>query len=143
YDLVISTSSACAKGIIAGSDATHLCYCYTPCRYIWDLYHDYTRDLSLRPVVAFGAHRLRVWDRLSADRVDHFVAISDEVARRIRRHYRRRAEVIHPPVDVGRFTPATGEAEDFYLVVSRLVPYKRIDLAIGAANRLRRRLVIV
>jgi glycosyltransferase involved in cell wall biosynthesis len=143
YDLIISTSSACAKGIIAAPESVHICYCYTPCRYIWDLYHDYTRDLKLRTLAAFAAHRLRVWDRLSADRVDHFVAISEEVARRIWRHYRRDSEVIYPPVDLDRFAPRATAAEDFYLVVSRLVPYKRVDLAVGAANRLGRRLVVV
>jgi glycosyltransferase involved in cell wall biosynthesis len=139
YDLVISTSSACAKGVIPGPDTVHVCYCYTPCRYIWDLYHDYTRDLPFRWAVAPVAHWLRIWDRLSSDRVDHFVAISHEVGRRVRRHYRRDAEVVYPPVDVERFTPTGQAPEDFYLVVSRLVGYKRIDLAVEAANRLGRK----
>jgi glycosyltransferase involved in cell wall biosynthesis len=143
YDLVISTSSACAKGVITGPEAVHVCYCYTPCRYIWDLYHDYTRDLPFRWAIAPVAHWLRLWDRLSSDRVDHFVAISHEVSRRIRRHYRREAEVVYPPVDVERFTPTGQPPEDFYLVVSRLVGYKRVDLAVEAANRLDRRLVVV
>jgi glycosyltransferase involved in cell wall biosynthesis len=143
YDLVISTSSACAKGVIPGPDTVHVCYCYTPCRYIWDLYHDYTRDLPFRWAVAPVAHWLRIWDRLSSDRVDHFVAISHEVGRRVRRHYRRDAEVVYPPVDLERFTPTGQPAEDFYLVVSRLVGYKRIDLAVEAANRLGRRLLVV
>lgn len=142
YDLVISASSACAKGVITAPGARHLCYCYTPCRYIWDLYHDYTRGMKLKPVAGYVAHRLRLWDRLSADRVDRFVAISKEVAGRIRRHYRRRSEVIYPPVDVERFTPTDAPPDDFYLVVSRLVPYKRVDLAIQAANRLGRRLIV-
>lgn len=142
YDLVISTSSACAKGVIVRPDAVHICYCYTPCRYIWDLYHDYMRGVRFRSLAAPVAHWLRVWDRLSSDRVDHFVAISNEVARRVARHYRREAEVIYPPVDLDRFTVADTEPEDFYLVASRLVPYKRIDLAVEAANRMRRRLVI-
>jgi glycosyltransferase involved in cell wall biosynthesis len=143
YDVVISTSSACAKGVIVSPGALHLCYCYTPCRYIWDLYHDYTRSLRMRPLAAYVAHRLRIWDRLTADRVDHFVGISHEVAARIRRHYRREAEVIYPPVDVERFSPSGDPPEEFYLVVSRLVPYKRIDLAIEAAGRLGRRLIVV
>ena len=143
YDLVLSTSSACAKGVITGPDTVHICYCYTPCRYIWDLYHDYTRDLPFRWAVAPVAHWLRIWDRLASDRVDHFVAISHEVARRVKRHYRRDAEVIYPPVDVERFTPSGRAPEEFYLVVSRLVGYKRIDLAIEAANRLGRRLLVV
>ncbi len=143
YDLVISTSSACAKGVIPGPDTVHVCYCYTPCRYIWDLYHDYTRDLPFRWAVAPVAHWLRIWDRLSSDRVDHFVAISHEVARRVRRHYRRDAEVVYPPVDVERFTPTGKPPEDFYLVVARLVGYKRVDLAVEAANRLGRKLLVV
>lgn len=143
YDLVISTSSACAKGVITRPDAVHICYCYTPCRYIWDLYHDYTRGKRSRALVAPVAHWLRIWDRLSADRVDHFVALSREVAGRIRRHYRRESEVIYPPVDVDRIRPNGKAPEDFYLVVSRLVEYKRIDLAVQAATRLGRRLVVV
>jgi glycosyltransferase involved in cell wall biosynthesis len=143
YDMVLSTSHACAKGVIVPTDAVHICYCYTPCRYIWDLYHEYTRDRRLRALIAPVAHWLRMWDQLSSQRVDHFVAISHEVAARIRRHYRRNADVIYPPVEVDRFAPNGRAPEDFDLVVSRLVPYKRIDLAIGAANRLRRRLVIV
>jgi glycosyltransferase involved in cell wall biosynthesis len=143
YDLVITTNSACAKGVITRPDAVNLCYCYTPCRYLWDLYHEYTREHRARILIAPTAHWLRVWDRLAADRVDHFVGISNEVAGRIRKHYRREAEVVYPPVDVESFVPNGREPEDFYLVVSRLVPYKRVDLAIEACNRLGRRLVIV
>jgi glycosyltransferase involved in cell wall biosynthesis len=143
YDLVLTTNSACAKGVITAPDALNLCYCYTPCRYIWDLYHDYTRDLRAKALIAPVAHWLRLWDRLSADRVDHFVAISHEVAGRVRRHYRRDAEVIYPPVDVDRIQPNGRDPEDFYLVVSRLVPYKRVDLAVAAATKLGRRLLVV
>lgn len=143
YDLVLTTSSACAKGVITPPGAVNLCYCYTPCRYLWDLYHEYTRAHKAKALIAPVAHWMRMWDRLSSDRVDHFVAISHEVAARVRRHYRRSAEVIYPPVSVDRFVPTNKAPEDFYLVVSRLVSYKRIDLAIEAANRLRRRLVIV
>jgi glycosyltransferase involved in cell wall biosynthesis len=143
YDLVLTTSSACAKGVITRPGTLNVCYCYTPSRYLWDLYHEYTRDHPARMAIAPVAHWLRVWDRLSADRVDHFVAISHEVAGRIARHYSREPEVIYPPVDVDRFTPTRRPPEDFYLVVSRLVAYKRIDLAIQAANRLKRKLVVV
>lgn len=143
YDLVISTSSACAKGVITRPDALHICYCYTPCRYIWDLYHDYTAGRRALPLIAPVAHWLRMWDRLSADRVDHFVSLSREVAGRIRRHYRRDAEIVYPPVEVDRIRPNGRPAEDFYLVVSRLVEYKRIDLAVQAATRLGRRLIVV
>jgi glycosyltransferase involved in cell wall biosynthesis len=143
YDLVLTTNSACAKGVITRPGTLNICYCYTPCRYIWDLYPEYTRGKRSKPFIAPVAHWLRMWDRLSADRVDHFVAISNEIAGRIRRHYGRDAEVVYPPVDVERIRPNSAAPEDFYLIVSRLVAYKRVDLAIAAANSLRRRLVIV
>lgn len=143
YDLVLTTSSACAKGILAPSGTLNLCYCHTPCRYLWDLYHEYTRGRITRPLIAPVAHWMRLWDRLSSDRVDHFVANSREVAGRIRRHYRRDSEIIHPPVDVQRIVPSGRDSEDFYLVVSRLVAYKRVDLAVEAANRLGLRLIVV
>lgn len=144
YDVVVSLSSACAKGVITPPGTASVCYCHTPCRYIWDLYHEYAAGLSLpaRAVFAPLAHALRIWDRAASDRVDHFVANSHEVAGRIRKHYRRDSEVIHPPVDVERFTPRA-EPDDFYLVASRLVGYKRVDLAVRAATRLGRRLVVV
>ncbi|MGH7458066.1 MAG: glycosyltransferase [Longimicrobiaceae bacterium] len=143
YDLVITTNSACAKGVITRPETVNLCYCYTPCRYIWDLYHQYNRGTLRRMIAAPIAHWLRVWDRLAADRVDHFMAISHEVAGRVRRHYGRGSEVIHPPVDVDRFRLFPGRIEDYYLVVSRLVGYKRVDLAVEAAKRLGRRLLVV
>lgn len=143
YDLVITSSTACAKGVITGPETLNICYCNTPCRYIWDQYHDYTRDHRAKALIAPIAHWLRIWDRLSSDRVDHFIANSHEVAQRIRRHYRRDSEVIYPPVDVERITPNGRDPEDFYLVVGRLVPYKRVDLAVEAANRLGRRLLVV
>lgn len=143
YDVVITTSSACAKGVITRPDALNICYCYTPCRYVWDLYHDYTAGRRGRALIALVAHWLRLWDRLSADRVDHFVAISEEVRGRIQKHYRREADVVYPPVDVERITPNGLPPEDFYLVVSRLVPYKRVDLAVQAATRMGRPLKVV
>lgn len=143
YDLVITTNSACAKGVITRPGAVNLCYCYTPCRYLWDLYHDYTRGHRARALIAPMAHWLRMWDRVAADRVDAFVSISHEVAARVKRHYRRDSEVIYPPVDVDRIVPTGEPPEDFYLVVSRLVQYKRVDLAVEAATRLGRRLVVV
>jgi glycosyltransferase involved in cell wall biosynthesis len=143
YDLVLTTNSACAKGVVTAPGTLNICYCYTPCRYLWDLYHEYTRDHPARFLMAPMAHWMRAWDRLAADRVDHFVAISHEVADRIERHYRRDSEVVYPPVDVERIRPNQRPPEDFYLVVSRLVSYKRVDLAVAAASRLGRRLVVV
>ena len=143
YDLVISSSSACAKGVITRPDAVHICYSHTPCRYLWDSYHDYTQGMRFRALAAPVAHWLRLWDQLSSNRVDHFIANSSLVEDRIRTYYRREAEVIHPPVGVDRFQPNGLPPENFYLIVSRLVAYKRIDVAIEAANLLGRRLVIV
>ncbi|MBI4637601.1 MAG: glycosyltransferase [Candidatus Rokubacteria bacterium] len=145
YDLVLSSSHCVAKGARPSPGALHVCYCFSPMRYVWDLYDDYFGPRAgplvraLMPPVAAG---LRRWDRLSSRRVHHFVAISRHVADRIARYYGRRADVIYPPVDVQRFRLAD-ESEDFYLVVSALAPYKRLDLAIDAANRLGRRLVVV
>lgn len=143
FDLVITCSSACAKGILTPAGVTNISYCHTPSRYLWDLYHDYTRNHPARALIAPVAHWLRMWDRMSSTRVDHFVANSHEVSDRIQRHYGRDSEVIYPPVDVDRFEPSNGEHDDYLLVVSRLVEYKRIDLAVQAANRLGRRLIVV
>jgi glycosyltransferase involved in cell wall biosynthesis len=143
HDLVLSLSHCVAKGVRVPPGALHISYCFTPMRYVWDLYDDYLAGAGgltrlAAPAVAAG---LRAWDRRTAG-VHHFVAISHHIADRIRRVYGRDADVIHPPVEVARFEP-TADVEDFYLVVSALAPYKRVDLAIAAANRLRRRLVVV
>lgn len=144
FDLVISSSSACAKGVITGTKTKHVCYCYTPMRYAWDSYHLYMNSLKgPKRWLAIGLmHRIRLWDRLSADRVDHFIAISHAVQGRIRKHYRRESRVVYPPVEIERFRH-TCAREDYYLVVSRLVGYKRVDLAIEACNRLGRRLLVI
>lgn len=143
YDLVISSESGPAKGVITGPRTCHICYCLSPMRYIWDMYHEYRKAMSPLTRMAFSvtAHYARMWDVSTASRVDYFVAISRYVASRIQKYYRRESTIIHPPVDVaaGYISPAT---EDYYLVVSRLVPYKRVDLAIEACNRLGRRLRI-
>ncbi|MDA8221039.1 MULTISPECIES: glycosyltransferase [Desulfosporosinus] len=144
YDLVLSSSSSCAKGVITGTKTIHVCYCYTPMRYAWDSYHFYMKSLKClkRWLAVWLMHRIRMWDRLSADRVDHFIAISHAVQERIRKHYRRESRVVYPPVDIDRFT-STCVREEFYVVVSRLVGYKRVDLAIEACNRLGRNLVVI
>ncbi len=145
YDLVISLSHCVAKGARVAPGARHVCYCFTPMRYVWDLYDDYFgRDAGVLTRIAMPpvAAALRRWDRASSRRVDRFVAISRHVAGRIERCYGRSADVIYPPVDVRRFELAEDDGE-FYLVVSALAPYKRVDLAIRAANRLSRRLLIV
>ncbi len=146
YDLVISQESGPAKGVLVGPDTYHICYCNTPMRYIWHFYHEYKSRSALGPVrkgmFAITAHYVSMWDQLSAARVDHFIANSDNVARRIKRYYDRDSEVVYPPVDVSaaECSPTT---DDYYLAVGQLVSYKRFDLAIEACNRLGRRLRVV
>src|SRR6266545_8013448 len=145
YDLILSSSHAVAKSVRVPPGALHVCYCFTPMRYVWDLYDEYFGAAAgpltriLMPPVAAA---LRRWDRRTAAGVRHFVAISRFVADRIRRSYGRSADVIYPPVDVARFRIEESPGE-FYLVVSALTPYKRVDLVVEAANRLGCRLVIV
>jgi glycosyltransferase involved in cell wall biosynthesis len=143
YDLVVSMSHCVAKGVRVPPGALHLCYCFSPMRYLWDLSSDYfgpRQGLAARALGPPLAAALRRWDRRTAG-VHRFVAISRHIADRIRRAYNRPADVIYPPIDVSRFEIADA-ADDYYLVVGALVPYKRIDLAVDAANRLGRRLVI-
>ncbi|MDE2294481.1 MAG: glycosyltransferase [Gammaproteobacteria bacterium] len=146
YDLVISSESGPAKGVIVAPHATHVCYCHSPMRYLWDQYHEYSGAAGplTRFAMAPAFHYVRHWDQLSAQRVDHFVANSAFVASRIRKYYRREAEVIHPPVAVERFAAHPAAAtEDYYLWVGQLVPYKRPDLLIDAFNALDRPLVVI
>lgn len=146
FDLVISVSHCVAKGVRPPRGVPHLCYCLTPMRYVWDLYDVYFGPGRASPVVraamARVAPRLRRWDVESARRVTRFVAISRHVRDRIARIYGREAAVVYPPVAVDRFRPAA-RREDFYLTVSALVPYKRVDLIVEAFNRLGRRLIVV
>ncbi|TAK22392.1 MAG: glycosyltransferase family 4 protein [Chloroflexota bacterium] len=140
FDLVISNSSAFARGAICRPDAVHVCYCLTPMRWAWN-YDAYVAREELgsvsRAILPAFIDRLRDWEIGAVDRVDRYVAISTEVARRIRDWYGRESDVVYPPVSVERFRPAAPEdVGDYALVVSRLVPYKRIDLAIDACHRL-------
>lgn len=142
--VIISSSHACAKGVRKPAGAVHICYCHTPMRYAWDYEPGYVDALSpvARPAARAALLWLRWWDRATSDGVDHFIANSKFVAGRIRRHYGREATVIYPPVDTEYFTPS-GRPGGSYLVVSRLIPYKRVDLAVEAFNRLGRPLVVV
>ena len=144
YDLVISSESGPAKGVLTSPGTLHICYCHTPMRYVWDMYHDYMSSSGRikRFFMAPLLHYLRIWDRLSADRVDHFVANSANVARRIAKHYRREADVVYPPVAVDVFF-ISEQHDDFYLMVGQLVSYKRADLAVKAFTRSGKRLVII
>jgi len=143
YDLIVSSESGPAKGILCPARSCHICYCHTPMRYIWDMYRDYRLGLpfGVRSLFSLGAHYMRLWDTISASRVDYFVANSYNVASRIRRCYQRDSVVIHPPAAIEGASVAS-QIGDYYLVVSRLTEYKRIDLAIGACMQLGRRLRI-
>ena len=144
YDLVISSESGPAKGVIVSPEALHICYCHSPMRYVWDMYPEYLRNSGrftrwlIRPLI----HYLKIWDRLSADRVDHFIANSNFVAKRINKFYRRDAEVIHPPVDIREFE-AKSEKSDFYLVLGQLTHYKRADLVVDAFRKNGKKLVVI
>ncbi len=144
-DLLISTSHCVVKSLPVRKDARHLCYCFTPMRYAWTFHDEYFGGASLKgalvkPLLA----SLRRWDRSTARRVDRFVAISHHVRRRIEQFYGREADVVYPPADTSFYSPDSGTPrEDFDLIVSALVPYKRIDLAVEAYNRSGRRLVII
>lgn len=145
YDLVLSVSHAVAKGVLTHPDQLHLCYCFTPMRYAWDLTHQYLSGMKgLQKILAkLSLHYLRNWDIASLGRVDHFAAISSYIAKRIHKVYGKEATVIYPPVDVGKIT-CVEEKESFYLVVSRLVPYKKVDLIVEAfSHHLDKKLVVV
>lgn len=132
YDLIISSESGPAKGVLAPSTARHICYCETPMRYLWDLYpayrNEFTRSRVKRALMAPLANYLRLWDYASAARVDEFIANSENVRRRIWKTYRRESEVIYPPVAVDAF--CWKPPGDYYFTVSELVAYKRIDAAV-------------
>lgn len=143
-DLLISTSHCVAKGLIPPKGARHLCYCFTPMRYAWVFYEEYFGGSSLKKrLLEPRLAKLRDWDRRVSDRVDHFVTLSRHVQDRIRRFYDREATVVYPPVDTGFFTPAAVEPGGFDLVVSALVPYKCIELAVRAYTWLEYPLKIV
>jgi glycosyltransferase involved in cell wall biosynthesis len=146
YDLIISSESGPAKGVIAPADALHVCYCHTPMRYIWNMYHDYRNSAGwmARLMMPSLTHYLRMWDVTSAARVDSFVANSATVARRIHRYYGVDALVIHPPVDTDAFSiAAPSELEDYFLMAGELVSYKRPDLAVRAFNEMELKLVVI
>ena len=147
YDIVLSMSHAVAKGVLTRADQLHISYVFTPVRYAWDLYFDYLDDNGIGRgpkgwIVRLMLHYLRLWDAASSLRPDVLVAASRAVARRIWKLYRRPADVIYPPVDLDRFTPSRVR-DEFYLTVSRLVPYKRVPLIAEAFTRLKRPLVVI
>jgi glycosyltransferase involved in cell wall biosynthesis len=147
YDLVVSSSHAVAKGAITAPGTLHLSYVHSPMRYAWDLQAQYLResrlDRGLKGAYArWLLHRLRLWDHASAARPDAILANSHYIAERIRKVWRREAEVLHPPVDTDAFTPVA-EKQNFYLIASRMVPYKRVDLAAAAFRRMPGRTLVI
>ena len=139
YDLIISSASSFAKGVITKPGSIHVCYCHTPTRYLWTDTHSYIRELKVNPVVKkilpFTLRKLRQWDRLAADRVDYFIANSNTVKNRIKKYYNRHSDVIYPPVEVDDFF-ISHQPKKYYLASGRLVYYKRFDLIIKAFSRL-------
>lgn len=144
YDFVLSFSHCVAKGVKASPDARHVCYCYTPVRYAWHMRSDYLRGITglKRAVTEHILDRLKQWDRRTSDRVTHFIAISRHVQDRIRDAYCRDSTIIYPPVDCSRFS-VSDRHDNYYLVVSALVPYKRVDLTVAAFAGFDRKLVVV
>lgn len=145
YDVILSsTTSIGAKGVLRSSSSVHICYCNTPPRYAWDFYHEYLASAGKlqRLFIPFLMHYLRMYDQQSAARVDYFIANSTNVSDRIKKIYNRESTVIHPPVNTDYYQ-LSATTEDFYFIVSRLVSYKRIDLAIEACNQLNKKLVII
>ncbi|KAA3657194.1 MAG: glycosyltransferase family 4 protein [Chloroflexi bacterium] len=144
YDVILSNKSGFCHGVISGPETMHVCYCLTPTRYVWR-YFQYAEQEQLgrmtRRILPPFLTLLRQWDRLAADRVDHFIAISEEIRRRIAKVYRRESTIIYPPVETTRFEPSN-RVEDYYLFVGRLVPYRRLDLLIEAFNKMKRPLRI-
>ncbi len=138
YDVVLSSTSAFAKGIITNENAIHICYCHTPTRYLWSDTHSYVEELRVprlvKAILPPVLSRLRMWDKHAADRVDLFIANSQTVKNRIKKYYRRNATVIHPPVDTHRFS-ISNKPKEYFLTGGRLVAYKRYDMVVEAANR--------
>lgn len=139
FDVVFSATHSFGKGVLTGPHTMHVSYCFTPTRYVWDDCHRYVREFSrsslFRRLAPLGLSYIRLWDYYAAQRVDHYLTLSRYVAGRIRKYYQRESLVIAPPVDINRFYISRQPAE-YYLIVSRLVPYKRIDVAIDACERL-------
>nr|WP_314234210.1 glycosyltransferase family 4 protein [uncultured Campylobacter sp.] len=147
YDVVLSSSHAVAKGVLTHSNQLHIAYVHTPIRYAWDLYHQYLResglDRGLKGMLAkYFLHKIRLWDASTANRVDHYVANSRYIARRIKKTYGKPSDVIYPPVNVDKFTLRETK-EEFYLTASRMVPYKKIDLIVEAFSQTDKKLLVI
>ncbi len=145
YDLVLCSSSCCAKGVITSPNTAHVAYIHSPMRYAWDLFYSYKKSSGklTRFFMDKWIPQIRLWDFVSSQRIDTLIANSSYISRRIKKCWNREAAVIYPPVDTDRLSANGKEAEDFYVVFSRFVPYKRIDLAISACGEMKRKLVVI
>ena len=147
YDVILSSSHAVAKGVLTHSSQLHISYVHTPIRYAWDLYHQYLKESGLDKglkgkLAKYFLHKIRMWDVSTANRVDHYIANSYYIARRIKKVYGKESTVIYPPVDVERFKLHEGK-EEFYLTASRMVPYKKIDLIVETFSKTDKKLVVI
>ena len=145
YDLIVSSESGPAKGVCPAPNAFHICYCHTPMRYLWDMYHEYFSKAN--PFVRFFMKKmipgLRQWDVMSSNLVDHFIANSSFVKARIKRYYNREADVIFPPCDIQKYADCERSPKDYYLFFGQLVGYKRADLAIEACIKSNRKIIVI
>ena len=147
YDVVLSSSHAVAKGVLTHSNQLHISYVHTPIRYAWDLYHQYLHESGLNHgfkgiLAKYFLHKIRLWDVSTANRVDHYIANSHYIARRIEKIYGKPSDVVYPPVDVDKFTLCEAK-EEFYLTASRMVPYKKIDLIVEAFSQTDKKLLVI
>jgi glycosyltransferase involved in cell wall biosynthesis len=144
YDIIISSSHAFIKGVLKNSNQIHICYCHTPIRYAWDLYFDYINSLNpiFKILASYFLHKIRIWDYISSQRIDYFIANSNNVAKRIKMTYNKDAIVIHPPVDVESFEVET-KKENFYITAGRMVEYKKIDIIVKTFSKLKDKKLIV
>ena len=147
YELILSSSSSVAKGVLTTPSQLHIAYVYSPVRYAWDLYHQYLKesklDSGIKGLLArYFLFKLRAWDFSTANRPDHYIAISQYVAKRIKKIYNKDAIVIYPPVDTYSFTLTT-ETSDYYITCSRMVPYKKIDLIVEAFSKTNKKLIVI
>jgi glycosyltransferase involved in cell wall biosynthesis len=147
YDLILSSNHAVSKGVITGANQLHICYCHSPIRYAWDLTHQYLRESGLTKgfkswLVRYFLHRIRIWDNRTANGVDYFIANSNFIARRIKKVYGRESDVIYPPVEIDKFT-LMEKKEDFFFTVSRMVPYKKINVIVEAFSAMPDKRLIV
>lgn len=146
YDVVISSSNAYAHGVLTPSHALHISYCHSPMRYAWDYAHDYLDEQNVGPIRRFATekliHGVRFWDQAAADRADLYIANSHHVRKRIKKYYRQDAEVLYPPVRTKQFK-VSKDHDDFFLIVSALTPFKKIDLAVQLFNKVRKQLVVI